>query len=273
MTYSKQYGFGASDRFSRLFDPFGGGGALWTPELIPALGWWDASREDTITEIGGAVSQWDDISGNSRNLGQGVVGQRPITGVESLNGMNVIEFDGVDDMMLTNTFPVPAGNVAIFSLSTATTMASIFSSVYSMNGTNDFQFSSASTINFNGRIESTNLGGNGVSDLTGGPFPGPSIFNANFNFGANLRNVMIDGFVRQANQAYTSALDPTTLLRLNSNRGNSDFLGGICAEFLIIEDMTENTRQLVEGYMAWKWLGSGSQLPVDHPYRNAAPTT
>ena len=30
-------------------------------------------------------------------------------------------------------------------------------------------------------------------------------------------------------------------------------------------------RQQLEGYLAWKW-GLEANLPVDHPYKNAAPT-
>jgi len=36
--------------------------------------------------------------------------------------------------------------------------------------------------------------------------------------------------------------------------------------------LPSSDRELVEGYLAWKW-GLQANLPVDHPYRNAPPTT
>jgi hypothetical protein len=42
-------------------------------------------------------------------------------------------------------------------------------------------------------------------------------------------------------------------------------------EFLCFsESFTDSQRFVVEGYLAWKW-GIQSQLPVDHPYKNARP--
>jgi len=42
-------------------------------------------------------------------------------------------------------------------------------------------------------------------------------------------------------------------------------------EFLCFSDyFTDSQRQLVEGYLAWKW-GLQSQLPRGHPYINARP--
>ena len=65
----------------------------WTTvlSLAPAL-WLDASDTATITAVGGAVSQWDDKSGNGRHVTQGVAAAQPITGSATLNGRNVIEF-------------------------------------------------------------------------------------------------------------------------------------------------------------------------------------
>ena len=67
-------------------------------DLSPTL-WLDASDETTITESGGAVSQWDDKSGNGNNVTQGTASAQPTTGVDTLNGLNVINFDGSDRLV------------------------------------------------------------------------------------------------------------------------------------------------------------------------------
>jgi len=67
------------------------------PPQIPGLfAWWDAADATTITDAGGGkVSQWNDKSTNGRNLTQATDTDRPITGVRTLNGLNVLEFDPV----------------------------------------------------------------------------------------------------------------------------------------------------------------------------------
>ena len=43
---------------------------LWEPSRVPTNLWLDAKDESTITESGGAVSQWDDKSGNDNHAVQ-----------------------------------------------------------------------------------------------------------------------------------------------------------------------------------------------------------
>lgn len=69
--------------------------------LSPAL-WLDASDTSTITASSGAVSQWNDKSGNGRNVSQGTAANQPTTGAVTQNGLNVLSFDGGDFMTGTN---------------------------------------------------------------------------------------------------------------------------------------------------------------------------
>ncbi len=64
--------------------------------------WLDAADTSTITDIAGAVSQWDDKSGNNNHATQGVAGARPTTGAVTTNSNNVIQFDGDDKLIFTN---------------------------------------------------------------------------------------------------------------------------------------------------------------------------
>lgn len=69
------------------------GSGVWAPsDLTNLLAWYDASDTTTITESGGLVSQWDDKSGNSHHLTQVNASIQPSTGVETLNGLNVVSF-------------------------------------------------------------------------------------------------------------------------------------------------------------------------------------
>src|SRR5690606_3185951 len=48
----------------------------------------------TITHALGAVSGWNDKSGNNYHLTQATGSKRPITGTEIIHGLNVLHFDG-----------------------------------------------------------------------------------------------------------------------------------------------------------------------------------
>jgi hypothetical protein len=60
--------------------------------LSPSL-WLDASDTSTITQSGGAVSQWDN-KGSLENFSQGTTSYQPTTGASTLNGLNVLDFNG-----------------------------------------------------------------------------------------------------------------------------------------------------------------------------------
>jgi hypothetical protein len=71
--------------------------ASFSPLSISGLAaWYDASDLATITEASGSVSQWDDKSGNGRDLTQGTGSAQPTTGTRTQNGLNVLDFDGGD---------------------------------------------------------------------------------------------------------------------------------------------------------------------------------
>ena len=75
----------------------GGGGQGFAPTDIGALALWlDAADSNTITQVDGNVSQWDDKSGQANHVTQGLAASQPLTGTRSQNGMNVLDFDGGD---------------------------------------------------------------------------------------------------------------------------------------------------------------------------------
>lgn len=80
-------------------------------DVAGIAGWWDASDLSTITEISGAVSQWDDKSGELNHVVQGVAANQPATGLTTINSMNVLNFAGgnnaVGDWLIKTTFSKP----------------------------------------------------------------------------------------------------------------------------------------------------------------------
>lgn len=81
---------------------------------IPGLVLWlDASETSSITTSTGGVRDWADLSGSGYTASQlSYVAQRPQTGTRTQNGLNVIEFDGGDLLLV---------GLSWFSLSASTT--------------------------------------------------------------------------------------------------------------------------------------------------------
>lgn len=97
--------------------------AAFSPLSLSPFLWLDASDTATITNAGaGAVSQWNDKSGNARHMTQGTSGNRPLTGTTTQNSKNVIVFDGTDDFLATGdlTLPQPASFYIVAEVTTNT---------------------------------------------------------------------------------------------------------------------------------------------------------
>jgi hypothetical protein len=82
-------------------------------ELLPFL-WLDAADTTTITASSGSVSQWNDKSGNGRNVSQSNAANQPTTGVATQNGLNVLDFnvDLLQSAAFTQAQPFTAAVVA-----------------------------------------------------------------------------------------------------------------------------------------------------------------
>lgn len=121
----------------------GTGVVPFTPASIANLkAWYDAADTATISLSGSAVTQWNDKSANAFNLTQGTSARRPQSGVNTLNSLNVITFDGNDvlqaataanwtflnnlggaTVFFTALYDTSAAQTMIFDTSTSTTGA------------------------------------------------------------------------------------------------------------------------------------------------------
>lgn len=90
----------------------GSGGTSFSPADISGLALWlDADDAATITQAAGAVSQWDDKSGNGYHATQGTGAYQFTTGVSSINGHNALSTNGTKFMNLpSGLYAIPTGN-------------------------------------------------------------------------------------------------------------------------------------------------------------------
>jgi len=260
-------------------------GQLWTPNQINTAAWYDAGDTASITASGGAVTQWNDKSGNSRHLSQLDALSRPATSNRTLNARNVLDFDGSDFM--TNA-GIGAEIRSLFVVFVSDQTITSSSGNQSLTSTVGDEVSSglvlgASTGAFSGEVltvfdedEPNNyVDRQGVSDTTLAAInPGAnfvsSVLGTNWFLGLNG-----SGDLRDLTSGTRNALTFTASFGVGAGLRRSDetigfFDGGIAEILCLSTGVDASTRQNIEGYLAHKW-GLSVQLPGDHPHKTAPP--
>lgn len=235
--------------------------SVWTPNDITTYAWYDASQTGSISDSSGTVSQWNDLSGNDQHLN--TVGGNPQTGTRTLNTLNMIDFDG-SDYLENTSFSVPtSGNITIFQVTEidSNSNSDYRTAFLSMDANKDFQLGHSALL-------TSGIGAAGQTNHTSLNGSGPSIFSLTFNLGSGIA-FHADG-TQVSSTTYTTALEGLKF-RTMSNRGTNFLTNGAVGEIIMVEDVTESTRVLIEGYLAHKW-GLEDNLATDHLYKNTAPT-
>lgn len=243
---------------------FGGDQGLWTPAQTTNDLWVDFSDTSTITESLNLVSKVDDKSGNNNHLTQSVASSQPLTNTNTINGLNVIKFDGSNDYLSS---PIGLGDTYTSYFLVDTTASSRNAmwceEALSGNSTKNYLYS-----------------GPGGS-ITVEQFP-PSGGDAVGNVAAGINLIEVLQTSPGVGQIYANATQIQTLSEVFSGTPRFQFsVGGrLNSNNWFDTDMCEinfrlavrslNDRQRMQGYLCWKW-GIQSKLPVGHPYKDAPP--
>lgn len=247
-----------------------GGSRLWTPADITTALWLDAADASTITTVSGAVSQWNDKSGNNRHVGSS--GSGPTVSSASLNGLSTLNFNGSQGLETSTNFPI-TGNPA-FSIYCVYLKNAAFQGSFVGWGNTGLALAAAGFLDSTESVGLAYAGANMYRTTT------PSIGSWLF-FGYTKS----PGAINTTSQAYRNGSDVSTgthssltpniasaQLRIGQWADFPRRLNGSMAELVITASNTSNAgRQLMEGYLAHKW-GLAANLPNDHPYKGAAPT-
>ena len=244
-----------------------GFGELWNPSEVSTTAWYDASDESTITVETG-VSQWDDKSTNNRHMVQGTGSSQPITGVQSLKGFNMIQFDS---QFLSNS-TVFEDNVDDNYTFVYVTRAINFGSyndgrIFNIGGTQHRVYQCCTLDRFRWTI--SGLYGATVDKQNYSTVDENLIISFKSVKGASDTKRSLwktgDAFVTEQSLASTTGI-------LNSlDIGSTENVDVAIGELVVFDsDIGDETRQKVEGYLAWKW-GLVGELPAGHPYKNEPP--
>lgn len=223
--------------------PFGGvtGPAPWTPAQITTELWYDAADATTITESGGAVSQWDDKSGNGRHATQGTGSFQPVTGATTLGGLNVIDADGAKYMSFTGTHAATWSAAMVGRINTG------------FRGY--FQFGAVNTLGSILRDATDTIArmAGGSDSKIAGAFSTPELICGEYG---TTNQVYLDGTAGTPSGALTPTAASgaaSTVFALSSSIYRLD---GYIAEIIVYDGIDTTTRQDIEGYLSWKWSGA-----------------
>lgn len=248
-------------------------GGAWTPAAISLSLWLDANDAGTVSEDSGAVSQWDDKSGNSYNFSQPSSSAQP--SIETLGGKNVVSFDGVSEYLSID-------ESLFYALSEHTTVAVIY---VDSGSSGDYWLAEGSSTNNTpvygpGRTDGwpfmrNNVGGTVLDSPTDAPYSdstwkiwGYEETTEEFH---KFVNAPLTPSASHSHSRGTLTLDTTSLgalVRLSAALHTPIKI----AEVVTYSGTSNTDRQKLEGYLAHKW-GLQANLPVDHPYKTEAPTT
>lgn len=281
----------------------------WTPEVLSEeFGWWDASDTSTITHGVSNVSQWNDKSGNSFHVLQDEGAYQPSTGIRTINGLNVIDFDGSQSLFNAvdaNNLFTNNKDIYIFSVTEVDAFRDITTCIVSYkNRLADYEdpfrgagFATATFLEGLHYIDNSYLG-TGTNFATFEQDGKATDLDYGFATGGvglsvviNSPDVMMSRINRTSSQTslesrlngYTNSTSLTnstpdefapTFFTFGSHCSKSfqiRWLDGVIGEVIICSNIDINTVQKIEGYLAHKW-GTTAKLSVSHPYKNIIPT-
>jgi hypothetical protein len=239
--------------------------------------WMDAADASTLTLSGTSVTQWRDKSLSGYVF---TSPSPPVSGVNTMNGLNVVTNQGSQYLQITNysqTFTTcsffvvmkPTGSfgswdfLGIF-MSQTTGAPYFYIELSATMVPNRYSF--ATTVNgrdaFAGNLGSSSV--SGITYLLSGFVTG----NTSTNF-QNLNGTPFESYNYNLTTGGLASNLSNVTIRLAGWPSNSK--SGQYAEILMFDRiLPQRDYQQVEGYLAWKW-GLQTSLPANHPYRANSP--
>jgi hypothetical protein len=262
----------------RLLRPLSRG---WLPRREAGLEFWlDAADTATITLNSGNVSEWRDKSGKARHGTQATAGSQPAYGTNTLNGRNLVLFDGSDDFI-----DIPA--IWFRGVTAPFTLCYFFLRRGAGTGSDTYRPSVTTTTTsplsdqggFHYLKNTTNAGASyfqyqtwGNYDLASGSYANGTAYMIRYSTDATNWRVFVNGTQEGTTGTKGNApVNTTEFFTLARQRSSPVRTSNIdMGEVFLLTNPTTGANERAEGYLAWKW-GFASSLPANHPYKNSPP--
>ena len=264
---------------------------LWTPANATTALWldgadastlYDATSGGALVAADGAVARWNDKSGSVINVIQSSSTLRPARKTAIQNGLDVVRFDGSNDIMTFGTstlfrnvsyaaiYVVRKINVSpvtnppwIIGVETAT--SGFLRAAVDLNRGNTAKYGSGGrrldADSFQS-VQSSASYGTANFEIQCGEF----LYSA-----ATLRNAIngtIDGSTTSFQTSGSTSNTNSAQINVGGNPYGGVYFGGDIGEIIISHIAAD--REEMKGYLAWRW-GLAGLLPANHPYKNNPP--
>ena len=246
---------------------------VWNPSMISTALWLDAADTSTIIQSSNLVSQWSDKSGNARH-GTQAGAARPTYNATGLNAKPTLIFDGsTTDLVLASVSALTSVNQSFVIIAQRNNAA----------GRTEISFGIGNKTTSDGIADiprwTDNVMYSQVGYVSNRPSPTSVITNSpyiNCVTGGSIQLSYTNGILLGTGTAQSSS--PFSVADggyIGSGRAlspsNRYFAGNISELVIIPSVVTNDIRQKLEGYLAWKW-GLTANLPSNHPYKTVGPT-
>jgi hypothetical protein len=254
----------------------------WTPSLISTALWLDAADASTVTTVSGAVSQWNDRSGNGRNAVQVSSDSRPAYTANVLNGKSVLTLDGTDDFMTVAHAAALNAQISPSTVAVVYKKSAGFRVMQKKDGTgatgDGWFFDDQTLLSVAGGFATNYATNQNAWQIDVGTWNGSTI--KHWRNGSKLVATSV-GSSEPASSVVNSEVDPGPTPASNTDAvyigrrlnpsGTSGIMTGQIAGILICNTaLSDDDRKKLEGYYA-HLFGLTANLPSDHPFKVNVP--
>ncbi len=231
---------------------------LWTPANMIKFAWFSIGDADGVEISGSDITQVNDLSGNENHLTTYSTDSNPVFDASAINGKPAASFNGTARRKKIDPFGLESFTVFhVFQFAGG--------NVYLHEGEPGNRFGARY---FNGKVA---IVADDNSNNLVGPINNSETYIGQFYYENNDSDVYIDGELL-GNVNPFSRVGTSSVFYWGGGYFNGVYMNGLIAETIIVDgEVLTDVRQQIEGYLAHKYLLT-AKLPIDHPYKDAAPT-
>lgn len=250
--------------------------AAWTSlqaTTMPEIGMRVWLKADSIVGLndGDAVSSWPDSSGNGWHATNSIVANRPKYFINSINGLPVVRFDGVNDYLARENYTPGTHDGTFVIVTRRNGNPTVYHNIllqgptsWTQAGSYFWQIWGDATHILMGNFASNTLDCTTTASYATGAFQIMELCKDNSGPGSTA--FYIDGTLQSSGTGTQNLVS-----RYYLGGWNNRYMNGDIAEVLIYNTaLGLSDRQLAEGILAWKYDLTNS-LPVGHPWKNINP--
>lgn len=267
--------------------------SVWDPTTLAGLELWlDANDADTITLNGSDVSDWADKSASSMTFSQATPSAQPA--YTTFEGMPSVFFNASStEELIASRVANNGPDITIFAVIWRDGLTASYPTLISTYTTGSWadgwaildRGGSGGTMVMSAGSYSSNYqdiwdGSNDYPTPTGTWTPDVDHWQtimgaAQDGGGADSIQGWVHGLERTSSASDTEGFSAfNASIYLGNNVGGNYSFDGHIGEILIYNSaLSADDRKTVEGYLEWKWVGTGDYLPAGHTYKDAAPTS